>query len=88
MFSFIFMDFKITVENSLPGDRLPHPGGRPCVSRPAVDRDAGAEQCCEPAGKTGRHRGRYCSHREWEIFFPLFGFPLAMRVNINDLKCD
>lgn len=48
-FSFVFMDFKIPVENSLSSDRLPHPRGRPCVSQPAADQDAGAEQRREPA---------------------------------------
>ena len=34
LFSFVFMDFKITVENSLSGDCLPIPGAAPVFHSP------------------------------------------------------
>lgn len=88
LFSFILMDSKITVESSQSRDLLPphrvYPGG----SQPMW---IGVQVLSSPRNprrwEMGRPRVSCCSHMEGEVS-PRFELPLAMRVNINDLKCD
>lgn len=77
LFSFIFTNFKNTVENSLTRERLSQPRGCPCASWLLQGR-AGVPAVLGPAaqgscGKMERPAVKYCSHGEREVF-PVLGF--------------